>query len=216
MKEDLYSVLDQKIIEALSNIHTVTVAKITEVTGATISCQPVINRVVDGKSIQLPVFIEVPVILLQGGTSYTVHPIAVDDYCLLFFNERCFDRWYAGDDFQDPLEMRTHDYSDAFAIVGVQPKSGEITIPSTTTHNGDRINDGVYTNNGDVNFNGVQTQSGDVFVTGDMTINGNLTVTGNITCGGMMTVPAIVVNGIPFATHTHRVTSLNENTTGAQ
>lgn len=216
MKEDLYSVLDDKISEALSNLHTVAVAKITEVTGATISCKPVINRVVDGKSIQLPVFIQVPVILLQGGTSYTVHPIVVGDYCLLFFSERCFDRWYAGDDFQDPLEMRTHDYSDAFAIVGVQPKNGEITIPSTTTHNGDRINDGVYTNNGDVNFNGFQTQNGDVLVDGNVTINGNLIVNGNITCSGMMTVPALVVNGISFGNHTHRVVSLNENTTVAQ
>lgn len=185
MKEELYQVLDDKMFEAMANLHTATIARVTAVTGSTVSCIPVINRIVDGESIQLPEFVEVPLILMQGGGSYTVHPIAPGDYCMLIFTERCFDRWYAGQDFQPPLELRMHDYSDGFAIVGVRPASSGITVPNITTHQGDRINNGNYTNNGDV------------------VINGNLTVNGDITCTGRITVAAATIGGIDFASHVH-------------
>src|SRR5699024_8744323 len=119
MSEELYQVLDDKIFEALANLHTIVVARVTVVHDTTVNCRPVINRVVNGESIALPEFIEVPPVFLQGGSSYTAHPIAPGNSCLLLITERCFDRWYAGSDFQPPLEMRMHDYSDGFALVGV-------------------------------------------------------------------------------------------------
>lgn len=121
---------------ALANVHTATVAVVTSVGTTTISCRPVINRVVDGTSVALPEFVEVPPVFLSGGSSYLAHPIRAGDYCLLVFTERCFDRWYAGQDFQPPLEMRMHDYSDGFAIVGIQPLNSAITIPQETTMTG--------------------------------------------------------------------------------
>jgi len=58
MKEKLRltDIIADAIGEALSNLHTATIAKVTAVQEKTISVQPVINRVVDGKSIQLPQF----------------------------------------------------------------------------------------------------------------------------------------------------------------
>ena len=112
MKEKLQltDIMADAIGEALSNLHTATIAKVTAVQEKTISVQPVINRAVDGKSITLPQFTKVPPLFMQGGGSYTAHPIAVGDYCLLILTERCFDRWYSGSDFQDPAEFRMHDY----------------------------------------------------------------------------------------------------------
>ena len=128
MKEKLRltDIIADAIGEALSNLHTATIAKVTAVQEKTISVQPVINRVVDGKSIQLPQFTKVPPLFMQGGGSYTAHPIAVGDYCLLILTERCFDRWYSGSDFQDPAEFRMHDYSDGIAIVGINPTAGHL------------------------------------------------------------------------------------------
>ena len=188
MKEKLQltDIMADAIGEALSNLHTATIAKVTAVQEKTISVQPVINRVIDGKSITLPQFTKVPPLFMQGGGSYTAHPIAVGDYCLLILTERCFDRWYSGSDFQDPAEFRMHDYSDGIAIVGINPQAGALTIPSVIQHTGDTNQDGDY------------TRQGSLVQIGDMTITGNLHVDGEITCTG-----DVVAGGISLRNHTH-------------
>ena len=185
-KRELTDVLNDAIGEALSNLHTATIAKVMSVQEKTISVQPVINRVVDGKSIQLPEFTKVPPLFMQGGGSYTAHPIAIGDYCLLVLTERCFDRWYSGSDFQDPAEFRMHDYSDGIAIVGINPQAGALTIP------------GVIQQTGDTNQDGNYTRQGSLVQIGDMTITGNLHVDGEITCTG-----DVVAGGISLRNHTH-------------
>ena len=190
-KRELTDVLNDAIGEALSNLHTATIAKVTAVQAKTISVQPVINRVVDGKSIKLPQFTKVPPLFMQGGGSYTAHPIAVGDYCLLILTERCFDRWYSGADFQDPAEFRMHDYSDGIAIVGVNPKAGALTIPSVIQQTGDANADGDHTHQGDT------TQIGNLTITGDIQVNGN------ITCTGKLTAASATIGGIDFGSHTH-------------
>ena len=210
-KRQLIDVMNDAIEFTLSNLHTATIAKVTGVQAKTISVQPVINRVVDGRSIELPEFTMVPPVFMQGGGSYTAHPIAVGDYCLLVLTERCFDRWYGGADFQSPAEFRMHDYSDGLAIVGVNPMAGALTIPSVIQQTGDTNQDGNYTRQGNM------VQEGDTEITGDFTLNGNMQVNGNITCsgtisagnfsglgGGTMTSTSdIKAQGISLTTHTH-------------
>jgi len=190
-KRELTDVLNDAIGEALSNLHTATIAKVTAVQEKTISVRPVTNRVVDGRSIELPEFTKVPPLFMQGGGSYTAHPIAVGDYCLLILTERCFDRWYSGADFQDPAEFRMHDYSDGIAIVGINPKAGALTIPSVIQQTGDANADGDHTHQGDT------TQIGNLTITGDIQVNGN------ITCTGKLTAASATIGGIDFGSHTH-------------
>ena len=135
-KRQLVDTLFLLMSDALADLHTATIARVTKVGDTTIDCQPVINRKVEGESKPLPVFADVPPIFLNGGSSYLAHPIAVGDYALLLFTERCFDRWYNGEDEQTPLELRMHDYSDGFALVGLRPLAGAVTIPSETTMTG--------------------------------------------------------------------------------
>jgi len=222
-KRQLIDVMNDAIEFALSNLHTATIAKVTGVQAKTISVQPVTNRVVNGQSIRLPEFIEVPPVFMQGGGSYTAHPIAVGDYCLLVLTERCFDRWYGGADFQSPAEFRMHDYSDGLAIVGVNPMAGALTIPSVIQQTGDTNQDGNYTHQGD------RSQVGDLTITGDLTLTGNMQVNGNITCsgtisagnfsglgGGSMTSTSdIVSQGISLTTHVHSGVETGPGNTGA-
>lgn len=197
--KDLYQVLDDKLLEALANLHTVTIAVVTAVNDTTIDCQPVINRQVNGESKRLPVFIEVPPIFMQGGSSYTAHPIAVGDYCLLLVTERCYDNWYAGSDFLSPLEMRMHDYSDGFALVGINPQASAIQIPDVITQIGDTFQQGDYVHEGNRDQTGDYNLTGDQVVNGDVTINGNLTVNGDINCTGTLTVPTIMTTTVTAA-----------------
>lgn len=157
MTEELHDTISQGVEFALADIHTIVVAKITAVNENTISCIPVINRVVKGRSKQLPEFIEVPPVILQGGSSYIAEPIKPDDYCLVLISERCYDAWYAGSDFVSPLEMRMHDYSDGFALCGVNPSSTAISIPKinrlmkgNTDHEGDLVLTGNVTQKGGI------------------------------------------------------------------
>lgn len=222
-RESLTNVLNIAIKQALSNLHTSVIAKVTAVNDSTINCKPVVNRVVEDESVELPDFFEVPVVTLQGGGSYTIHPISVGDYCLLIISERCFDRWYGGQDYKDPLEFRMHDYSDALAIVGLNPLASAITIPSETKENGNRTQIGNYTHTGDrtqdgnIVLTGDYTQIGDMEVTGDVLITGNLTVTGTISAGnftgiggGTMTSTSdiettgdMTASGVSLSSHTH-------------
>lgn len=136
-KEELTDVLNDAMITALANTHTILIAKVTAVGDTTIDAQPVIQRVVDGQAVSLPVFPSIPPVFLSGGSSYDAHPITAGDYCLLLVNERSFDRWYDGADNVPPIEQRMHDYSDCFALVGVSPKSMAKTIPATIERFGD-------------------------------------------------------------------------------
>jgi hypothetical protein len=176
-RKHLLDTLMVAIDNALANMHTATIAKVTAVGATTINCRPVTNRLVNGKSIALPEFIEVPPLFLQGGGSYTAHPIAVGDYCLLIFTERCFDRWYHGQDFQPPLELRMHDYSDGVAIVGLNPLAGAITIPTVIQQTGDTNQDGEYTHQG------TMTRTGDLVITGNIVCTGSISATEQITAG---------------------------------
>lgn len=212
-----YDLVTQMINQALADTHTSAVAKITAVNGNTINAQPVVARVVDGKEIPLPVFINIPVIVLQGGGSYLAMPVSAGDYCLLIFAERCLDNWYAGSDNVSPLEDRMHDYSDGFALVGVNTGSSLIPIPSVITQIGDAFASGDHKYVGEHEYTGDHVYTGDMIVNGDYTINGNLTVTGTISAGNfsglgggamtsntdIITTKDVVASGVSLNSHTH-------------
>lgn len=181
-RKQLIDTLMIAIGNTLSNLHTATIARVTAINGAMINCRPVINRVVDGKSIELPGFVDVPVWVLQGGGSHIAMPIAVDDYCLLLFTERCFDRWWDGQDYHPPLELRMHDYSDGIALVGINPLAAALTIPTL------------------IHVEGDSEQTGDHELTGDLTHTGNVTRTGDVEVTGKIDGVEFLVGGVPGVT----------------
>lgn len=199
MKRDqLIDTLAKAIDEALANLHTAVIARVTAVGETTITCKPVVARVVDGNNVTLPEFRDVPPVFMRGGNSYTAHPIAVGDYALLIISERCFDAWYNGNDNAPPADYRMHDYSDGFALVGISPLAGAIPIPNRVRRAGDSEVTGDY------------EHTGDYMLTGNVTIVGNLTVTGS--GGGQVNMSGttlnltggdIVADGVSLKTHTH-------------
>lgn len=159
-KRELTDVMNDAVTMALANTHTIVVAKVVTVRQKTIDVQPVIQRVVDGVAIDLPVFPEVPPVFLSGGESYDAHPISVGDYCLLLVSERSFDRWYMGDDMVPPIEQRMHDYSDCFALVGIAPAAMARDIPATIERRGDSTVTGAWLHTGAYTLTGIMTVIG--------------------------------------------------------
>jgi hypothetical protein len=181
-----YKAINDAINDALANLHTALIARVENVNDITIDALPVINRVIDGESHQLPLFKDIPIITLQGGGTYLSMPVKAGDYCLLLINERCFDDWYHGGDFAPPLEKRMHDYSDAFAIVGINPLSSAISIPTDMAF-----------------FDGDLKINGDLTIDGNLTINGDADVSGKITADEVESSGDVVAGGISLKTHTH-------------
>jgi hypothetical protein len=209
-RRQLVETIDQAIHFALANLHTSTIARVVAVDETTIDVQPVINRVVEGESIPLPVLKKVPPVFLQGGGSYSAHPINIGDYCLLILTERCFDRWYEGQDERSPAEFRMHDYSDGIAIVGLNPRAGALTIPQVITHIGDTYAEGNYEQKGNYTHTGDREQTGNQIVNGNVTINGSLTI--NASEGDTVVVNGVtlevsggdvIADGVSLKTHTH-------------
>ncbi len=193
-KEELYETINQALLFALANTHTIVVSKVTKVNSKTINCTPVTNRFVNGESKPLPEFEDVPPIFIQGGSSSLSMPISVGDYAILFVAERCFDAWYNGDDFVAPLEMRMHDYSDSFALVGINNLEGAITIPDVIELIGDMKADGNWEHNGNLNSVGDWVHEGSETITGDIAHTGNQETTGTITSTVSVSAPLLQGN----------------------
>lgn len=191
--EQLVETLQEALASLQATIHTATIAKVTAVNQNTIDCQCVISRFVNGDKKELSVFADVPVITLQGGGNYQTYPVAVGDYCLMFFTERCFDRWWAGDDNQLPAEYRMHDYSDGFALVGINPLATALDIPSTIKRVGDIVMEGGRTHTGDTQQTGNHTLTGNMDA-GAYLVGGVAGWTGTFATGDSRTVT--VINGI--------------------
>ena len=173
-KPTLESTILNSIRGSLVDTHTTLIAKITKINQKTIDCKPVISRLVNDKTVDLPVFIEVPIINFLGGSSSIQMPLAVGDYAVLFVVERCFDEWYSGNDFKPPLEARIHDYSDCIALVGLKNMQGELDIPTVIKMMGDAYFQGNHEHNGNLSRNG------NVNIIGNVNIDGTLAVTGDI------------------------------------
>ena len=190
------------VADALENVHTATVARVEVVNETTVDLQPVVARRVRGEVLQRPPMKDVPVVTLQGGTSYSAPPIVAGDYVLVVMAEHCFDRWWDGQDGRPPLENRSHDYSDAIAIAGLKPSSDAVTIPSVWTEIGDRVQEGNwdltgnYTQEGDYTQTGDQVQEGNREQTGDETITGNEIVNGNLTVSATTTTATLAFTTI--------------------
>lgn len=174
-KRQLTEIIEQAVFASIAEIAQGVVAKITAVNETTINCKPVINKIVNGAEIEMPEFTEVPPVFLNGGSTYEAYPLKVDDYCILLISERCFDLWYEGQDFRPPAEIRMHDYSDAFALVGLRNRAGAITIPSDERiwQIGDKYKEGDHEHIGDTTQEGTYNLTGNIEQTGDHNVSGN-------------------------------------------
>lgn len=82
-------------------------------------------------SVNLPLLQDVPVVFPSGGGFTLTFPISAGDEALVIFADRCIDAWWQQGDVQPPIDLRIHDLSDGFAIVG--PRSQPRVVPNVNT-----------------------------------------------------------------------------------
>lgn len=67
-----------------------------------------------------PPLLDVPFVILGGGSCSLTFPIAQGDQCLIFFNDRDIDNWATGANSGPVNSNRLHSLSDAIALVGLR------------------------------------------------------------------------------------------------
>lgn len=84
-------------------------------------------RMMNGELKEYPVLIDCPCIILAGGEGRLTFPISAGDSCLVLFNDKDIDNWYAGGQTMPPNTERLHDFADAIALVGVRNMQNKIS-----------------------------------------------------------------------------------------
>lgn len=130
----LVEVLRAALDAAIAEVHTCLPARVEsyDSSNQTVNVKPLLKRNVldeDGGEVieTLPVIQSVPVVFPRAGGFFITFPIQVGDFVTLFFAERSLDRWIVGNgDEVEPVDVRTHDLSDAVAVPGLYPLSSAL------------------------------------------------------------------------------------------
>ena len=98
-----------------------------------------LDRDGDLQWIDIPLLVDVPVVLPRAGGYVLTMPIQPGDECLVLFADMCIDGWWQSGGTQNQVDCRRHDLSDGFALIGCwsQPR----VIPSYSTNTAQLRND---------------------------------------------------------------------------
>lgn len=80
----------------------------------------------------LPQLVDCPIIFPNGGGFSLTFPVKAGDECLIIFASRCIDNWLVKGGVQRQAELRMHDLSDGFVLVGARSKPRALPSVSTT------------------------------------------------------------------------------------
>ena len=93
---------------------------------------PAIKRLARSSgSVAIPPILDVPVVFPSAGGYSITFPVSAGDEVLLVFSERAIDNWLSHGGVQEPYTVRKHDYTDAFAIIGIHSNSKAISSYAT-------------------------------------------------------------------------------------
>lgn len=194
----LAGLFDVKAREIARSINCVEIGTIQEFNAETQTATVKINfkRMINNELRDYSALVDVPCVVLNGGGGGITFPIKGGDVCVLLFNDRNIDNWFATGAVMQPDTTRTHDLSDAIALVGINSLATSIKDYLTSGvkiwYNGAQIKleDGSITITDGQGV--VSLQNGNITVTGQtMTVNapavtfsGNVAVSGSLMQGG--------------------------------
>lgn len=173
--------------------------------------QPAIQAFVttdDGAQVltTLPLLLDCPVQFPAGGGCTLTFPVKPNDECLVVFASRCIDSWWQSGGIQAQAELRMHDLSDGFALLGFRSQPRVIVGVSTVSAQL-RSDDGVAFVEINPTTHAVNaTTTGPMALTAPLvTINGDVKVNGRVDTTGDMKAGTISLQ-------THRTSQVQTGT----
>lgn len=115
--------------EISRNLNCVQIGTIESFNTANQTAEVSINfkRLINNELREYAVLLDVPCVVMNGGGGGISFPIAKGDNCVILFNDRDIDNWYASGAVMEPNSARTHSMSDAIAIVGINSLATSIS-----------------------------------------------------------------------------------------
>lgn len=178
-------------------------------TAMTVTAQPAIQarvRSADGafRWVTLPLLVDVPIVF-QGGGGFTLtfDPVAGDE-ALVVFASRCIDNWWAQGGIREQAELRMHDLSDGFALVGLKSQPRVLA---------GGVKPGVAQLRSDDGQLYIELAAGgvaNIVAPGGLNITGPVNITGNVATTGTLTNNTVNVG----STHRHGGVQAGGATTG--
>lgn len=83
------------------------------------------------EEVQIPMLVDVPVVMPRAGGYSLVFAPKAGDECLVVFADNCIDGWWQSGGVQSQIDNRRHDLSDGFAILGCWSQTNKPKIPSS-------------------------------------------------------------------------------------
>ena len=77
--------------------------------------------------VDYPFLVDCPVVCLGGGKAHLTFPIIPGDDCLILFNDRSLDNWFASGQNVELSDSRLHSFADGVALVGLNSQATSIT-----------------------------------------------------------------------------------------
>lgn len=168
--------------------------------------------------VNLPLLVDVPIVLPSAGGFTLSLPIKADDEVLVVFSSRCIDSWWQSGNVGVPMELRLHDLSDGFAIPG--PKSVPNATPIHETNVQLTSDDGAtfieITPSSAVKVKSAtfEVDSPDIQLKGNTTITGTMTSTVAVVTPQLTASTGATVGGKDFMSHQHSNVQNGPNNTG--
>lgn len=122
-------IINNAIQANLNIVHTALpgIIKAYDPTTNKATVQPALNKNYLSGEMPMPVLQNVPV-MFPGGSNFNItFPLNEGDYVLLLFAERSIDLWKSNGGQVTPADPRKFDLSDAIAIPGLQPFTGDFS-----------------------------------------------------------------------------------------
>ena len=152
----------------------------------------------------LPLLLDCPVQFPEGGDCVLTFPVKPGDECLVVFASRCIDAWWQSGGVQPQAELRMHDLSDGFVLLGFRSQPN-ITTGISTTAVELRSKDGATSISLDP---AAQTMA--FKAPGGFSFEGPITADSTITADG-----DVVGAGVSLETHVHSGVTSGGSNTGA-
>jgi hypothetical protein len=168
----------------------------------TVSVQPAIRlwvTTLNGANgwLTIPPLVDIPVCYMGGGGFVTTYPIQAGDEALVIFASRCIDSWWQQGGVQNQFELRSHDISDGFALIGPRSQANLIPNVSTTSAQFRSLDGSTYVEIAGGQVVNIHAPSG-VNITGSLSVNGDVSITGKATATG-----EVQGAGIKLSVHKH-------------
>lgn len=125
---NLATLLEAKGREIARSINCVQIGTIQSFNEVNQTAEVSLNfkRVINNEIREYATLVDVPCVVLNGGGGGLSFPITKGDICVVLFNDRDIDNWFVSGAVLEPNSARTHDMSDAIALVGINSEASKI------------------------------------------------------------------------------------------